>query len=496
MDNESPTLYLYFVAFVASLSSLQFGFHIGELNSPQKVISCESLPPDTHNSSFPSCIRMTSIQYAFVTSIFNLGGLIGSLLASRVADSKGRKWTLFYNNLFLILGPLFMGSAFSVFSLAVGRALSGIGSGVVTVVVAMYLSEVSTPEYRGTFGVMNQLGIVIGILFAQVEGLYLSTIPGWRLILLTGGIIGLIQTILLGFVVESPKYLATLPDGYTAAKKSLQKLRGTLNVDSELNSWKPMAAGVLEGLISGNEDNFEVDSPSVVVDGDDDNNNSETPAVVFHARNRDAHDDINFWKFISNSHYRPALIVVLLLQLTQQFSGINAVMFYSTTILGEIIPDKSELVTVYISIVNTIMTVVSAVLIDKAGRKILLLFSISSMAMASTVLAFSITQDYAILAALSIILFVATFAIGLGPIPFLVTPEIVDIHAVATAASLGMSLNWISNFTVSLLFLSAKEALGGNVFYFFTGVLIVAFSLVRRYMPETKGKTVEEVWKS
>ncbi|CAG8538882.1 7709_t:CDS:2 [Ambispora leptoticha] len=499
MDNESPTLYIYFAAFVAALGSFHYGFHIGELNSPQKVISCEVPPPELYDSSFPPCIKMTPTQYALITSIFNLGGLLGSLLASRIADSKGRKWALLFNNIFLILGSLLMGTAVTYFSLVVGRVLAGIGSGVIVVVVPMYLSEISTPEYRGTFGVMNQLGIVTGILFSQVEGLYLSTVPGWRLILMTGAIIGLLQVILLGFVVESPRYLVTLPNGYTAGKKSLQKLRGTLNVESELNSWKQVAAEEgLEGLISRNEDDdSEVDPSSVVMDNES-RNNLETPAVVFHARNRDhtVHDNINVLNFISNPHYRPALIVILLLQLTQQFSGINGVIFYSTTILSEVMPDKSDLVTVYISIVNTMMTIVSAILIDKAGRRILLLLSISSMSIASAVLGFSIIQNYPILSALSIITFVASFAIGLGPIPFLIAPEIVDTHAAATASGLGMTVNWISNFIVSFLFLGAKEVLGGSVFYFFTGVLIAAFFLVRLYMPETKGKTVEEIWKS
>ncbi|EXX79103.1 hypothetical protein RirG_008820 [Rhizophagus irregularis DAOM 197198w] len=143
---------------------------------------------------------------------------------------------------------------------------------------------------------------------------------------------------------------------------------------------------------------------------------------------------------------------------------------------------------------NAIMTVVSAYLIDKSGRRTLLLYSMSLMSLASAVLAFSITYDLALLSSLSIIGFVATFAIGLGPIPFLIIPEIVDTHSVATASSLGLSINWICNFLVSSLFLEVREILGGKVFYIFATYLFVAYIIGNRILPETKAKTVEEVW--
>jgi len=106
------------------------------------------------------------------------------------------------------------------------------------------------------------------------------------------------------------------------------------------------------------------------------------------------------------------------------------------------------------------MTVVSAYLIDKAGRRTLLLYSMSLMSLASAILAFSIINELALLSSISIIGFVATFAIGLGPIPFLIIPEIVDTRSVATASSLGLSINWISNFLVASLFFGNQRNIG------------------------------------
>ncbi|CAG8592778.1 145_t:CDS:2 [Paraglomus occultum] len=443
-------------------------------------MSCDDAAPTV--SLLPSCIKMTHNQFSLVTSIFNLGGLFGSLFLSRYADSKGRWWTLLANTVILGCGALIMGFASTIAGLVIGRIVVGIGSGVATVVVPTYLAEIAPTEYRGTFGVMNQLGVVLGILFSQVLGLYFSTIPGWRIILLAGSATAVVQAILLNFIVESPKYLASSPGRYSDAKKALQRLRGTVDVDDELRAWTLSTnEEVLEGLI----EDTGVEMTEETEEG--------TSGNVFYAKDT---NEVDVWKFIKSAHYRPALIVILIAQITQQLSGINAVIYYSATILSKILPTSNNMITVFISIVNTIMTVISAGLIDKAGRRKLLLLSISSMSITSALLALGITCNIGILSAISIIAYVATFAIGLGPIPFLITPEVVDTRAVATAGGLGLAVNWIMNFIVAAAFLEIREFVGGNVFYIFAAYLVLAYLLVKRYVPETKGKTVEEAWQA
>ncbi|CAG8449785.1 1912_t:CDS:2 [Diversispora eburnea] len=483
--------YVVFCAFAAVLGSIQCGYHIGELNTPKDVISCKSQPNTDHyysgEYSLPDCIPMNDAQFGLVTSIFTLGALLGSLLSLRVADDKGRRWTLLANNLFLGISPLIMGFARNYFTLVVGRALVGIGCGVVTVVVPMYLAEISPIEYRGAIGTMNQLGIVAGILLAQIEGLYLSNVPGWRLILLSVSVISLVQIIFLGLSVESPRYLISKPGGIHSAKRTLQKLRGSLDIENELGGWNQIA--------SDDDTSRLMPEENVSRNNTDDTNpviSSSSPSVVFHARNH--HDDFSVWQFLTSPYYRAPLKVLLLVQFTQQFSGINAVMYYSTTILSKVLPSSSGLITVYINVVNFFMTIVSAYLMDKTGRRTLLLCSIGLMSIASALLGLSIINDFGFLSAFSIILYVATFAIGLGPIPFLIIPEIVDTHAAATAGSIGVSLNWTTNFVVGFLFLSLNNMFGGYVFYVFSIYLFVAFLLSERLVPETKAKTVEEIW--
>jgi MFS family permease len=335
-------------------------------------------------------------------------------------------------------------------------------------------------------GVMNQLGVVVGILFSQVLGLFFSTMSGWRIILLAGTITALLQAILLNFVVESPKYLASIPGGTASAKRVLQQLRGTIDVEDELDGWKLLPSEELQEESMGETGIRGASRESVEIE-----ELAESSGNVFYAKDV---NEINIWKFITSAHYRPALIVVLLTQLTQQLSGINAVIYYSATILSQIMPTSNNAVTVAISIVNTIMTIVSAGLIEKTGRRKLLLLSISSMSVSSAMLGLGITYNIAVLSAFAIVLFVATFAIGLGPIPFVITPEVVDTRAVATAGGLGLAVNLIANFIVGTAFLGLRESLGGNVFHIFAAYLALAFVLARKYVPETKGKTVEEVW--
>ncbi|CAG8449737.1 14265_t:CDS:2 [Acaulospora colombiana] len=322
-------------------------------------------------------------------------------------------------------------------------------------------------------------------------GLYLSNIPGWRLILLGAAALSLIQFVFLSFSVESPRFLASKPGGFHSAKRALQQLRGNADVDNELGGWRQIASE--EELVRAEDGEY---VSREVEDGDAITTDPivDSPPVVFRAHTHS--DDFDVLKFLTSPHYRPALRVIILVHLTQQLSGINAVLYYSTNILSKILPESSDLITVYISIVNTIMTLVSAYLMDKSGRRTLLLNSIVSMSAASTLLGLGIINDYGFLSAFSIILFVATFSFGLGPIPFLITPEIVDTYAVATASSFGMSLNWVANFLVGFAFLSVSKMVGGYVFFIFAIYLAGASILAKRFVPETKSKSVDEIWRA
>ena len=430
---------------------------------------------------------MSDSTFSLVVSMLNVGGLLGAILAPRFSDRFGRRLTLFGNTALLLLGSLSMGLASNLYVLLWGRFLAGVGSGIITVICSTYIAECVPDDLRGIFGVCNQLGIVLGILVAQVLGMFLSTLSGWRWILLIGAFLSLFQAILLPFCVESPRYLAAKAGGYNAAKASLTKLRGTEFVEDEINSWRrdwAEEAGEQQQLLD------EIDDPRE----EEQQTDGHTPLVhLAKAQN------VGMFSFLTSPLYRKPLCILLLLHVTQQFSGINAVIFYSTSIMTPILPQYSDKITVFISLINVTMTLVSGYLMDRLGRRSLFLYSAGIMAAVTLVLAWSMdTNMWPSLSAVAIIGFVAAFAVGLGPIPFLMIPEIVDTQAVSTAGSIALSTNWICNFVVSAGFLVVRNALGGGgkVFYLFAVILATVWVIAYRILPETKGRSVEEVVRS
>ncbi|KAF9205284.1 hypothetical protein BGZ49_004227 [Haplosporangium sp. Z 27] len=501
---------LIFNALTIVLGSFQYGHHIGELNSPQKVITTCSDPtfpdPDTMRdgleteSTLPSCIPMTNAEWSVLVATLTLGGLVGALfVGSRLADRWGRRSALMLNNASLTIGSIVMGCASTYTAMLVGRFLVGIGCGAVTVIVPMYIAEISPPELRGSLGVMNQLGIVVGILFAQVLGLYLSTPTAWRIIILSGAVLSILQLFMLPFCVESPRYLSLQAGGSVKAKRALQILRGRQDVSKEIRDWTRQD----DRAISTEEEGQLGTSPllgdtndSLLVGGAGVSEEDDQP---LQPKIRNSGHIISITEFISLPRYRRPALILLLVQLSQQLSGINGVIFYSTAIMSQILPTSGAMITVYISIVNTFMTLIAAYLMDRANRRTLLLTSSVTMAASSFLLATSLNYEIPMLSAFSIIAFVASFAIGLGPIPFLIIPEVVDTTAVASASAFALSINFISNFIVSALFLKLQEWWGGNVFYLFFGCLGGLAVAMNKIIPETKGKTPEEVartWQS
>ncbi|KAI8885384.1 general substrate transporter [Backusella circina FSU 941] len=478
------TSYLVFVVCSILLGTFQFGYHNGELNTPQQVISkCKDkheIAPLSAEGTLPICIPMLDSQYALVVSMLTGGGLIGALMAAYFNDHFGRRRTLFSTNVVLCVGSLLLTLASSPAGMMIGRFITGIGIGLVTVIVPTYISECVPESNRGFFGTLAQLATVVGILVAQVIGLSWSTLAKWRLILGMGIVLSVFQMCLLPFCVDSPRYLASLPGGFNRAKEALLRLRGSsiLEVEEEINEWRR---------------NWANDS---IATNDIETSDDHTFEMVM-VEPVEARTTVSMLKFLTSPSFRKPLFLVFLLQFTQQASGINAVIFFSTSIMSSIFPDSSDMITVYISIVNLIMTVLSAYLMDRLGRRFLFLISSVSMAFMAFTLGFSIENGHNTLSVCAIIGYVAAFAIGLGPIPFLMMPELVATPSVSSAAATGLSINMISNFLVSAGFLSVRNVLGeGKVFYLF-GLLLVLLSVVSYIaLPETKNRNTDEIIRS
>ncbi|KFX88294.1 hypothetical protein V490_07734 [Pseudogymnoascus sp. VKM F-3557] len=486
---KNLTPYLVFMMSIITLGPLLFGFHLAELNAPEDYITCKKERVGTPiGATLVPCIRMDKAQFAFVSSIFTIGGLVGALLAGPVSTSFGRLPAMRISAVFYVLGSLVTTWSATISAFATGRLLLGIGAGASVVVVPIYISEVAPPSDRGIFGFLTQIATNMGILITQILGYFLSYPAMWRLILAAGGLIGFVLFFGLFLVPESPAWTAANRSP-ARALATLKRLRGShADVSEEVQTWDctfppsstdPQLSESTTGLLEPESQ-------------------SRRSSISTSSKAR-AH--VGIVAVVLSPIYRPAIIAVVGIMCVQQFTGINSVMMYSVSILTDLFPTSATLLTILISIVNLIATTASAPLPDILGRKSSLLISIAGLGFSSAALGASILFSLPALSAASIIMFVAFFATGLGPIPFMMASELVNTEAKGAAQSWALATNWIGTYLVAQFFPilndSVNEALGGAgwLYFAFAAVAALGVLFVGRFVPETKGKRdADEVW--
>ncbi|KAK9379805.1 major facilitator superfamily domain-containing protein [Kockiozyma suomiensis] len=533
MGKSQVTARLVFHVAVICLGALQFGYHLSELNAPEAYISCQIKYRDDFEgpystSALVDCIPMDANKIGLVNSMFSVGGFIGATMGGRGADRFGRRGLTMINCAGFIIGPAVMAVSTNFGLLMLGRLLAGLGAGASLIVTPMYLNEISPPKMTGFIGAMTQEFVNIGILSAQVFGIFLSSFTGWRIILSIGGMFGLMNLLLIPFCVESPKWL-TLRNRAHDARVSLIKLRGLtdgpevaaeiLEIDELIESWKDHQLDpikVVETRMSGSSSESTL---SEVADDDADSVAQITPQQVVEEigvikdslselnsseegtlRSVDSNRPKDFYKisykeFLTSPIFRRPMICVIGILTAQQLCGINTMIFYGVTILSGLFPNGAVLVNVLISLLNCLVNLGVAPFVDRVGRRPLLLTSIGGMCLSAFCLAFGILKNVTILSGIAATVFVAFFSVGLGPIPFLIVPELTEASSVGVAQSTGFICNWISVFFIAYLFPIVNAAIGGYVFLILFGIALFYFLLTFKYVPETKGKlTFEEVW--
>ncbi|KAJ1534056.1 Solute carrier 2, facilitated glucose transporter member 3 [Nowakowskiella sp. JEL0078] len=374
---------------------------------------------------------------AFV-SAFLLGGILGALTFGNLTSKYGRRRVLLYNNIFFLLGGFLFFFANNFLLLWVGRFLLGLGCGAGTVVLPIFISEISPTSIRGSMGSVNQLSIVFGVFLSQTIGVVMSTKDLWRLFFGLTLVPAILQIILLPYCVESPKWLIH-NNYYAEAKKALQTLRKTDSIDEEYSLILSQS-----GISSSSEPATNYDE------------NSSLLPISPHAL-----QSLSIPQLFSSQTLRLPVLLSLSLHVAQQFSGINAAIYYSTTIFEQSYSRKTALVlTLLVSFINLIMMIPSMYLIEKAGRKKLLLISMLWMALLSAFIAVAggagWNKEWIVV---GLVGFVAGFGIGLGAIPWLILPELLPTQAVGAAGSVCTAVNWTCNFLVAF-FLPAFISFG------------------------------------
>jgi len=496
------TPYLVVLVAVSTLGPLQFGYHLAELNAPQDVITCQkksvswkervlSLGSSASSSTAADCIPMTPASFAAISAIFTVGGLIGALAAGPLTSRRGRRLSMQATAVCYLAGSAIETFAASVPVMIIARFLTGIGAGASTVIVPLYISEVAPPTKRGFFGAFTQISINVGILFTQTLGYFMSHDSAWRWIFGTGVIIAISQGLGLLIVPESPSWTANVKGDVAHARRALQRIRGKNgNIDEEVEAWgagdgKPPGEG--ERLLA-REDTEAADASAGLL-------SPSSPG----SRVPKAH--LGFVEVARDPLYRPAIVAVVGIMFAQQLCGINSIIMYSVSLLNDLLPISSALLTIIISVINLGTTVAASPLPDRLGRKTCLLMSIIGQGSSSLALALSIRFGLKIMSAVAVLLFVAFFALGLGPVPFIMASELVGPEAVGATQSWALGASYIATFLVAYLFpivnQALNDALGGAgwAYFIFAGFALLWAAFVARKVPETRGKRdADEVW--
>jgi MFS transporter, SP family, galactose:H+ symporter len=425
---------------VSALAGLLFGYDTGVISGAILFVQ-----EDFH---------LTVRQEELVVGAVLIGATFGAAFGGRLADALGRRKILIWVALLFIVGAVGTALAQDATWLAIGRVVVGVAIGIASFTAPLYISEISPAEVRGRLVSLNQLMITIGIVCAYLADYALADARAWRWMFGLAAIPGAILLVGLFYVPESPRWYMRQGDR-TRARVVLARIRKASDIDPELAEIET-SLGQQEGS----------------------------------------------WHELLSARLRPALIIGVCLAAFQQFTGINTVIYYAPTIFqfaGLQSKSVAILATAGVGVINVLMTVVALWLLDRVGRRPLLLWGIVGMIVSLGILGFgflspSLTHVLAPISVACVMVYVACFAISLGPIFWLMISEIYPLKIRGRAMSVATMMNWASNLLVALTFLSLLNTLGKPLtFWLYALIGVIAWIFVLRMVPETKGRTLEEI---
>ncbi len=436
--------FMIIVGITAALAGLLFGLDIGVISG---VLPW--LDKDWHT---------TTKDKEVIVSIILVGAFLGSILAGYISRKIGRKKTMLISALIFVAGAILSAFAPDPILMEVIRLFLGLAIGIASFTAPLYLSECAPQSTRGALISMYQLMITIGILAAFISDTLLGYGGHWRLMLGVIAIPAIIMFIGILFLPESPRWLF-LAGKRSDSERVLKRLRGD---DEEVKK-----------EIFEIEEALREDSPE------------------------------SGWGLLKNSNFKRAVILGIFLQLFQQFTGINVMMYYAPEILKQagFASDHAQMWgTVLIGLINVLSTFIAIAFVDRFGRKPILYIGCAIMAISLFLVGviFKIGVDSSpnlpFVTIGLILTFIIGFACSAGPLVWVVCSEIYPLAGRDVGVTLSTASNWICNAIVGATFLTMLNVFGNSVtFWIFTAFNIIFFLVVLIFTPETKGVSLEKI---
>ncbi|KAE8153509.1 general substrate transporter [Aspergillus avenaceus] len=464
VDELPVSMFVWLVAFTASIAGMLFGYDTGIISAVLVYIG-DGLDHRT----------LTSNEKELITSLCSGGAFFGAIMAGLTADKFGRKAAIYFGCTLFTIGAVLQGAAYTIAQMAVGRVVVGFGVGSAAMVVPLYIAEVAPAKARGRLIGLNNMSITGGQVISYAIGAAFANVNhGWRYMVGLGALPALILATLMPFCPESPRHLVY----HHRQEEALEVLR----------------------RIYGHPSDTQLDS---------------VMATICAACNeaREVNDGATRWTKIKQLHTVPsnlrALISACGLMVISQLSGFNTLMYYSSTLFALVGFDNPTAVGIVVAGTNFIMTWVNMMVVDKFGRRKLLLSTVWGMpvGMVAVAVAFhfipidldtldletSRVSPAAIVVLVFIIWFVIFYGVSVGNTAWMST-DFFPLEVRAMGTMWLTCSNWGSNVIISSTFLSMMKGMTpSGAFGFYAGICGVGYIWLYFFYPEVSGLTLEEI---
>ncbi|CAK7904606.1 myo-inositol transporter 1 [[Candida] anglica] len=466
-SNTRPTKMVIILTLVSSISGFMFGYDTGYISS-----ALVNVGTDLSNKI------LTSGEKEFITSATSLGAFFGAIIGGILANLIGRKKVLLGSNVIFVVGTIIQVVAHTVWTMIAGRFVLGLGVGIASLISPLMLSELAPAKYRGRLIVTNCMFITGGQLVAYFINWGLVHVnQGWRISVGLCMVPPVIQFVLFYFLPDTPRFYI-MRGNIDAARKVIKQTHNQVS-DSYVNA-------TIEDMIAAN---------------------STVPG---------SNPLEQAWNSIKIIHKTPAnfraLILACGLQGIQQFTGFNSLMYFSTTIFETLGFHNATAVSIIIAATNFVFTGVALCIIDKVGRRRILLWSVPSMCISMVVCAIAFhflgikftsganlvikttgISGWGIVVIIGMVLFVASYAIGIGNSAWTGVELFSDVNVRAVGCMYAAGTNWAGSLVIASTFLTMLENITPTgTFSFFAALCFISFLFVYFLLPEVAGLELEE----